>query len=442
MSIVGGRVSQRIGAMAVIASLITALYWLADVNARGLWTPAELALLESLWIGSLPPVPADPTNAVADEPLAAAMGERLFFDTRLSANGGVSCATCHQPERRFTDGRTKGHGLGESVRNTSSIVGTAYSPWLYWDGRKDSQWSQALAPLEDPNEHGATRSALVHLVDADPGYRKTYTTLFGRLPALDHGERFPAAASPLGGASERRAWRDMSEADRHAVNVAFANIGKTIAAFERKLVPKPSRFDAYVEAVLAGDDEAALAVYDEAEEQGLRLFIGRAQCVQCHNGPLFTNHEFHNTGVLSAPAEVPDRGRAAGLRRLRDDPFNCLGSYSDDPARACPELEFARQGLEILGAFRTPSLRTLEGTEPFMHKGQMNTLAEVLDHYNRAPAAMIGHNEAKPLGLRGKDLEALEAFLNTLASPLPEPRGSDATEAQVLDLDVVVDPVL
>ena len=442
MNVLRGPIGERIAAMAVITALIVALNWLADVQARGLWTPAELALLESLWIGSLPPVPDDPSNAVAEEPLAAAMGERLFFDSRLSANGVVSCATCHQPARRFTDGRTKGRGLGESTRNTVSVVGTAYSPWLYWDGRKDSQWSQALAPLEDPGEHGATRMALVHRIGADPGYRTTYTTLFGALPALADRERFPPAASPLGSAAERRAWHNMSEADRHAVNEAFANIGKAIAAFERKLVPRPSRFDAYVEAVLARDQEAAIATLDEVEERGLRLFIGRAQCVQCHNGPLFTNHEFHNTGVLSAPGEVPDRGRADGLRRLRADPFHCLGPYSDDASPTCAELEFAREGPEILGAFRTPSLRTLDGTEPFMHKGQMATLAEVLDHYNRAPPAMIGHNEAKPLRLRDGDLEALEAFLRTLASPLPGPRGSDATEAQVLDLDIVVDPVL
>ena len=426
--------------MAVMVALITGLNWLATVDARGSWTRAEMTLLESLWIGSLPPPPPDPSNAVADEPLAAALGERLFFDPRLSANGAISCATCHQPQRRFTDGLAKARALGQSARNTSSIIGSAYSPWLYWDGRKDSQWSQALAPLEDPNEHGSTRSALAHLVYADPGYRQTYRTLFGALPKLADTGRFPPSASPVGSAEKRDAWMAMSKHDRHLVNRVFADIGKAIAAYERGLTPKPSRFDRYVEAVLAGDGTRAAATFDDAEERGLRLFIGRAQCVQCHNGPLLTNHEFHNTGALSAPGDVPDRGRASGLRTLQADPFNCLGAFSDDPARSCPELEFAREGPELLGAMRTPSLRNLDGTAPFMHKGQLATLTEVLRHYNRAPAAMIGHNEAKPLGLGQRDLEALEAFLHTLATP-PGSGRSDTTEAQVLDLDVVVDPV-
>ena len=105
-------------------------------------------------------------------------------------------------------------------------------------------------------------------------------------------------------------------------------------------------------------------------------------------------------------------------KRQREDPFNCLGEFSDAPPAACAELEFARSGFEVLGAFRTPSLRNLEHSQPYMHKGQMFTLAEVLDHYNEAPPAMIGHNEAKPLDLTSTQLRQLEAFLDTLAAPL------------------------
>ena len=117
------------------------------------WSVAEIAILESMSLENLPPLPNDPSNAVADDPRAAELGHALFFDTRLSLNGGVSCATCHQPERKFTDGLVKGQAIGTSNRHTPSIIGTAYSPWLYWDGRRDSQWSQALSPLEDENEH-------------------------------------------------------------------------------------------------------------------------------------------------------------------------------------------------------------------------------------------------------------------------------------------------
>ena len=162
-------------------------------------------------------------------------------------------------------------------------------------------------------------------------------------------------------------------------------------------------------------------MYTDDERAGLRLFIGKAQCTQCHNGPLLTNNEFHNTGVLSFPGEVPDKGRAAGVREALANPFNCLGAFSDAPADACAELEYARTGYEVLGAFRTPSLRNLENTQPYLHKGQMYTLAEVLAHYNDAPPAMIGHNESKPLGLSAKELQQLEAFLETLAAPPATP---------------------
>jgi cytochrome c peroxidase len=354
------------------------------------WTDAEIEILRSLWLGSLPPLPPDPTNAVADDPRAADLGQQLFFDTRMSANGAVSCASCHQPERRFTDGLPKGQGVASSKRNTRSIVGVAYSPWLYWDGRKDSLWSQALAPLEDPNEHGSDRVKVVELVTQNPEYREDYESLFGAF--------------------------DPAEVD--AIDAAFANVGKTIAAFERLLMPSPSRFDDYISALLDGNESEQAAALTTDEILGLQLFIGQAGCTQCHNGPLLTNNEFHNTGVISFPGEVPDKGRVAGVREVRLDPFNCAGDFSDDVEVACTELEYARTGPELIGAFRTPSLRNLENTDPYMHKGQFNTLAETLRHYNEAPLAMIGHNEAKPLGLSGRKLQQIEAFLGSLAAPL------------------------
>jgi cytochrome c peroxidase len=354
------------------------------------WTDAEIEILRSLWLGSLPPLPPDPTNAVADDPRAADLGQQLFFDTRMSANGAVSCASCHQPERRFTDGLPKGQGVASSKRNTRSIVGVAYSPWLYWDGRKDSLWSQALAPLEDPNEHGSDRVKVVELVTQNPEYREDYESLFG-------------AFAP---------------AEVDAIDAAFANVGKTIAAFERLLMPSPSRFDDYISALLDGNESEQAAALTTDEILGLQLFIGEAGCTQCHNGPLLTNNEFHNTGVISFPGEVPDKGRVAGVREVRLDPFNCAGDFSDDAEVVCTELEYARTGPELIGAFRTPSLRNLENTDPYMHKGQFNTLAETLRHYNEAPLAMIGHNEAKPLGLSGRKLQQIEAFLGSLAAPL------------------------
>ena len=400
---------------AVLAGAV--LYWLRPA-VPPVWTAHELQVMESLWIANLPPLPPDPSNAVADDPRAARFGHRLFFDPRLSGNGEFACSSCHRPDLRFTDGRHIAAALGTSKRNTPSIVGTAYSPWLYWDGRKDSQWSQALSPLEDPNEQGGNRVALARLVSSDSEYRRAYASLFGALPDLSDASRFPGAAGPIPATPLESAWNAMHAADREAVTRVFVNIGKVIAAYERLLVPGPSPFDRYVEASVRGDASLAETILNADEAAGLRLFIGKARCTECHNGPLLTNNEFHNTGVMSAPGKIPDRGRIDGIRLVQDDPFNCLGAYSDDPAKDCAELRFARTGAEVVGALRTPSLRNLQGTAPYSHQGQTPSLGEILRHYDRAPLALIGHNEAKPLGLNRRERTQLEAFLATLDAPL------------------------
>ena len=113
------------------------------------WSPAETKLIGSLSLSALPKLPPDPSNAVGDDPAAAALGRTLFFDTRLSGNGKVACASCHLPDRQFQDGTPRATGMGKTNRRTMPIAGTAYSPWLFWDGRRDSQWAQALGPLND-----------------------------------------------------------------------------------------------------------------------------------------------------------------------------------------------------------------------------------------------------------------------------------------------------
>ncbi len=415
------RRSRRASLIGLVAVVVWAAWWFSRADDPSPWTETEIEILRSLWISSLPPLAPDPSNTVADDPRAAKLGQQLFFDQRLSGNGLIACATCHQPQRRFTDGRVKGQAIGTSKRNTPSIVGTAYSPWLYWDGRRDSLWSQALSPLEDPNEHNGTRMQYVRLIATDPGYRTAYEGLFGSIPDLSNRSRFPSVATPVGDSRSNTAWLAMTAEDRELVNKIFVNIGKSIAAYERLLMPGPSRFDAYVKAVLDRNVKAQQEMFNNDELMGLRLFIGKANCTQCHNGPLFTNYEFHNTGIISFPGEVPDKGRVAGVRSVRSNPFNCLSAYNDDSAKDCAELRFARNGPELIGAMRTPSLRNLEGTSPYMHKGQMATTAEILDHYNRAPLAMIGHNETKPLKLSRRELKQLETFLKSLAAPLVTP---------------------
>lgn len=383
-----------------------------------IWSDSEKAVLRSLSIASLPPLPADPSNRVADDRRAVRLGQRLFFDTRLSADNQVSCASCHLPDLAFTDGRKRGRGVGTAQRNTMTILGSAYSPWQFWDGRKDSLWSQALAPVESAAEHGGTRSQFARLVVDDPELKARYQRLFGPLPDLSDSVRFPIAASPLADASASAAWDAMAEADRQTVSTIFANLGKAIAAYERQLIPGPSRFDDYVAAVLRGDDAAAQKIFSEDETAGLRLFIGRGQCTRCHNGPLFSNFTFHNTGVPPWPGTEPDLGRSTGVAEALQDPFNCLGAFSDAAPTDCDELRFAKtSGAELVGAMKTPSLRNISKTAPYMHAGQYATLEPVLDHYNRAPQAAVGASELTPLGLGADKLAELEKFLLTLDSP-------------------------
>jgi len=211
----------------------------------------------------------------------------------------------------------------------------------------------------------------------------------------------------------------MEKDDQVLVNQTFANVGKAIAAYERILLPAPSRFDAYVQSLVSEESENSRDIFSNDEIKGLRLFIGEARCMECHNGPLLTNFEFHNTGIISYPGDLPDRGRVDGVREVRRDPFNCQGLYSDQEPEQCLELIHAREGVELIGALKTPSLRNLKETAPYMHKGQIRTLAETLNHYNTAPFAMIGHNEAEEiLGMLSFELNQLEAFLGTLQSPI------------------------
>src|SRR5690606_26056971 len=188
---------------------------------------------------------ADPTNRFADDPRAAELGRRLFFDARLSADGRVSCATCHDPERGFQDGIPLGRGIGTTDRRTMPIAGTAHAPFLFWDGRKDSQWSQALGPLESPVEHGGTRTQYAHVVATH--YRSEYEALFGPLPSL---VGVPHHAGPVADPHTASTWSALPQQQRDDVTAIYVNIGKAIAAYERRVQYGESRFDRYVEALL------------------------------------------------------------------------------------------------------------------------------------------------------------------------------------------------
>jgi cytochrome c peroxidase len=383
----------------------------AAMSSRDSWTAEQKVELVSMSLRMLDPPAADPTNRVADDSAAATLGKRLFFDARLSSNGLVSCATCHNPDLDFQDGKPLGEGVGRTGRRTMPLAGMAHNPFFFWDGRKDSQWSQALGPLESAVEHGGTRAQYAHVVAAH--YRTEYERIFGPLPDLAD---IPHTAGPVADADARRAWDELSGEQRDSVTGVFVNIGKAIAAYERTIELRPSRFDRYVDALYA-TGRAPKNVLSADEIAGLRLFLGKANCTRCHNGPLLTNNDFHNTGVAQLAYSPPDSGRSKGVMDVLQDEFNCRSRWSDAAADQCVELEFLVTDSSTLeGAFKVPSLRNVANRAPYMHAGQLATLADVLQHYNRALPGGVGTSELEELELSPYELRQLEAFLHSLTS--------------------------
>ena len=411
----------RIAAGAAVLVLASA----AALSARALaprWSAEQRETLRSLSLASLGPLPADPSNRVADDPRAAALGLRLFFDSSLSGNGRVACATCHLPAREFQDGVALAQGVGTTARRTMPVAGTAHGAWFFWDGRADSQWAQALGPLESAVEHGGSRTQYAHEVAAR--YRPEYEAVFGPLPRLDG---LPRRAGPVADSAWRAAWDRIPAARQEDISRVYANIGKAIAAYERRVAFAPTRFDRWVDAELAGRAHGPESRLTDDEVAGARLFIGKASCVNCHNGPRLTDDHFHNTGVpLPAVALPYDSGRATGVKQALAAEFSCTSRYSDarrdGKGDDCAELRFAAtEGEELVRAYKTPSLRGVAERAPYMHAGQHATLAEVVSHYDRAPAAPAGHSELRPLRLSARERAQLEAFLRTISAPPTAP---------------------
>jgi len=406
-------------ALSLAAVLGTTIVSIACARAPR-WTATERETLRSLSLSALDPLRVDPSNKYGDDPRAAALGRELFFDVRFSGNGKVSCASCHVPTREFQDDKPLGEGVGTTARRTMPVAGTAHSAWMFWDGRSDSQWSQALGPLESAVEHGGTRTQYARIVVEH--YRKQYENVFGELPKVTG---LPVSAGPVADTAAHGAWTRMPPVRRDEISRVYANIGKAIAAYERRIEYGPSRFDRYADAELAGRAHAADDSFSADEEAGLRLFIGKGNCVNCHNGAMFSDDHFHNTGV-PAPrvALAPDSGRTVGVRQAIAGEFSCTSRYSDAKPEDCEELSFAvTEGEELVRAYKTPSLRNVANRAPYMHAGQLPTLESVVAHYDAAPKAPFGHSELRPLRLSEKERQQLIAFLKTLNGPLQAPAG-------------------
>jgi cytochrome c peroxidase len=402
---------------------------------RAVFSAEQRALIEEL--SPVPPLEPDSTNRYADEPDAAILGQKLFFDRRYSgplvvgddgSNGGLgatgetgrlACRDCHLGPW-FIDTRSQPDqtslGIDWFGRNSPTMINVAtYEEWFGWVGFNDNLWGKNLIPAEFVM--GTTRTGISRFVHAQ--YRDEYDAIFTEWPlgdALDPDSpdldtRFPADATPLDPDSP---WADMSPEDRDLVNRVFANFGKALAAYERRLVTGEAPFDRFV----AGQDDAISA----SAKRGLALFIGKAACVECHAGPHLSDEQFHVTGVPQVgehvfPLEVED-GRLGGIGVYLSWDFNTAGPYSDDPSIDRTEGITADESLR--GAFRTKGLRNVEMTAPYMHTGHLATLEEVIEFYDEA-GAEDGFQGTKdpllvPLNLSSAEKADLVEFLRTLTS--------------------------
>lgn len=360
--------------------------------AQGLldFTPEERARIASH--GPWPPTPArDPSNRVDGRPAAVDFGRRLFGDARLSIDGALACASCHDPVRAFQDGRpvaSAAPGRSRAMRNTPTLLDVGPWRWFGWDGRHDSLWAASLAPLLAEGEMAHRIDTLAARVRAAPDLVAGYRAAFGAPPGDDD--------------------------ERVAVDLA-----KALAAYQATLVSPRTMFDDFRDALVRGDAHAA-ARYPLAAQRGLRLFIGEARCSLCHHGPAFSHGEFAYVGV---PFFVPggvDGGRHAGARALLASRMNRLGPHND-AGESDPRAVTTRH-LQVehrhFGEFRVPGLRQLERTAPYMHAGTMATIEDVVRHYSDLDEERL-HADGERI-LRRLDLSAtqradLAAFLRTLS---------------------------
>ncbi len=391
------------------------------------FSASELRQLQRLSPLGAPPL--DETNRFSGDARAAKLGQRLFFEPGLSVNGEVSCATCHDPAKSFSDGLRVPNTLGQGTRRTPPLWNLAYGRWYFHDGRSDSLWSQALQPIENPIEMGGDRLAVLHTIDADERLRVEFEALCGDLPELEDDQRFPAHARPVPGDPAHPhavAWASMSAADQHAVNRAFADVGKLIAAYERLLVSTDAPFDSFVRGLVEGDAELRAAL-TPAAQRGARLFLGKGQCRLCHNGPNFSDGEFHGLGLAPAGGGLPqDPGRYGGVEALLADPFNTRGAFSDAPeGQRARTIEGLSRSAASWGEFKTPSLREVTRRGPYMHAGQFATLEEVLHFYSTLEGSAPLHQHQEQV-LRPRDFSAVElgelaAFLESLEGAALDP---------------------
>lgn len=337
----------------------------------------------------LPPLPIPASNPQTPEKIK--LGDKLFHDKRFSSTGKVSCATCHDKNKAFTDSPLKtSKGIKDlrGTRNAPTVVNSAYATTLFWDGRSPDLEDQAMHPFTNPVEMGMKdHEPILKIVRSDPEYTKAFQQVFGK----------------------------------SGNEITRKEVLQAIAAFERTVISGGSPFDRW----LYGGDKKALT---PAQRRGFDVFVGQGRCVSCHvveqTQALFTDNNFHNIGIginaiqKEVPTLVPSfvkakRGGAdVDITVLSDPKASELGRFA------------VNEQFDALGAFKTPTLRNIAVTAPYMHDGSLKTLKDVVKHYNNGGVTKKGDQPnaflsggIRPLNLTPGQEADLVAFMEALTSP-------------------------
>lgn len=354
----------------------------AAVAVAGAWARSQAGEQEEIFA----PLPAPPTL----NPKEVELGKRLFFDGRLSGDATLSCASCHDPKKAWTDGLalSKGYPASLYFRNTPTLLNTAHKKRVYWEGRLpgDDLPTVVRDHLSEAHFMQADGRLIIERLRQVPEYEEMFKAIYGEEPS-------------------------------------YGKILNAVSAYVKSLVSEEVPLDRY----LAGD-KTALSV---SAARGLALFQGKARCIQCHQGPLLTDERFHNLGIKQHPEVFQEPLRHITFRRF----FKTLGVGGVRTLREDVGLYAITKDPQDRGKFKTPSLREAARTPPYMHNGTIGALEEVVEFYNRGGGKGPGKDPLlAPLGLSEQEKQDLAAFLEALSGKETEVELPVLPEYQLRDL--------
>lgn len=361
----------------------SAILFLCFLLSTLFWTASPFGQ-DRLPLG-LPPVPVPEDNPQTPEKIA--LGKKLFEDKRFSADGTISCSNCHDPAKAFADGLPVAEGIKKlkGTRNSPTVINAAYYTSQFWDGRRPSLEEQAKDPFVNPVEHGLGEEQgfhqfIINVIRKDQDYPEQFKGVFGVNPeqmTIDH-------------------------------------VVKAIASFERTLISGGSPFDRYQ----YGGDKNALS---ESAKRGLDLYNGKARCQECHaiseNYALFTDNKFHNLGVGFKKIQPRLRELVREFRTAKQQDRDLDKSILTDAEVSELGRFVVTLKTSDIGAFKTPTLRNIAVTGPYMHDGSLKTLEEVMELYNKGGEKNPFLGSVRVLDLTEEEIKDIIEFMKSLTSP-------------------------